>query len=120
MSSLYLRKDSPYIWIHRLNLKTGAWVNQSTHQKPGKHGTNRHAQKLKDSADIDEGLYRRKKHSSSISPVKQRFENWVVAYMDTRFGYSREKTGGTLYRYSHWWKPIMRYLAENKIDYPTS
>ncbi len=110
MASIYLRPDSPYIWI-RYKKPNGKWANGNTGYKNGNPGERRQAQLLAREKTLEE--------LSARIPADGRteFDEWVIPWIDQKWGHLQTITPKYYRRFYLWWA---QYLKEVGVTSPVA
>lgn len=107
MASIYRKNGSDVIWIRYKN-EAGKWKGKPTQYHWKNFGEVRQAKLLaRKQTEIEQT---RPKRGS-----EQDFENWVVAWLTSKYGGTNRRT---LESYLQMWRPLKRYLDKENINAP--
>jgi integrase len=110
MASTYLRADSPYIWI-RYREAAGKWKSKNTGYRKDNLGERKQAERLAKAKSLEE------MSSKTVRVFSHKWEDWVVPWIDERWGNRTNRTP-TLYT-NYFWR-WLKYFKEIEISHPAA
>jgi integrase len=107
MASTYFRKDSPFIWISFKNA-SGKWKCTATGYRQDNLGDRTQAERLAKQKSLEE-------MANKPITVSYRWEDWVVPWINARWGARTNRTSRIYTDYFWRW---LKYFKENEITQP--
>lgn len=107
MASIYLRRDSAFVWIRRKDDR-GKWIGRATEYRKDNLGDVRQAKLLARKLSAEE-------RQRSPRVAGDAFAHWVENWIDARYGHAPTTTA-TVYR--RYWRTLCRWMDERGIIAP--
>jgi hypothetical protein len=109
MASLYLRPDSPFLWM-RYKDASGKWKSANTGYRKGNVGDERQADLLVREKTVQERATQR------VNPGRASFEEWCPTWIEQRWGNKPQ----TVKAYRQRFRFLIEYLSQAGATHPSA
>jgi hypothetical protein len=109
MASIYLRPDSPYIWMRHKD-SSGKWKSTNTGYRKDNVGDKRQAELLARERTVEEHATQR------VNPGRASFDEWCPSWIEQRWGNKKP----TVKVYRQRYRFLIEYLSEAGATHPSA